>query len=52
MWGRQHRPLSAVQCRAAALPGHLKSDNGSPFASIGAGRFSNLVELWLKLDVG
>lgn len=33
------------------LPGVMRSDNGSPFASIGAGGLTALAVWWLKLDI-
>ena len=37
--------------REHGLPERLRSDNGSPFASTGAGRLSKLAAWWLKLGI-
>ncbi len=37
--------------RERGLPRRVRSDNGSPFASIGAGRLSRLNVWWLKLGI-
>ena len=43
--------LTAV-FREYGLPERLRSDNGSPFASAGAGRISRLSAWWLRLGIG
>ena len=55
-----HRQVSGPATRATlqkvfrehGLPERLRSDNGSPFASVGAGRLSKLAAWWLKLGIG
>ena len=37
--------------REHGLPERLRSDYGSPFASVGAGRLSKLAARWLKLGI-
>lgn len=37
--------------RERGLPRRIRSDNGTPFASIGAGRLSRLNVWWLKLGI-
>ena len=37
--------------RERGLPARVRSDNGAPFASIGAGRLSRLNVWWLKLGI-
>ena len=54
-----HRQVSGPATRATlqkmfrehGLPERLRSDNGSPFASVGAGRLSKLAARWLKLGI-
>ena len=54
-----HRRVSGPATRATlqkvfrehGLPERLRSDNGSPFASVGAGRLSKLAAWWLKLGI-
>ena len=54
-----HRQVSGAATRATlqkvfqehGLPERLRSDNGSPFASTGAGRLSKLAAWWLKLGI-
>ena len=54
-----HRQLSGPATRATlqkvfrehGLPERLRSDSGSPFASVGAGRLSTLAAWWLKLGI-
>ena len=54
-----HRQVSGPATRATlqkvfrehGLPERLRSDNGSPFASVGAGRLSKLAAWWLKLGI-
>lgn len=38
--------------REYGLPERIRSDNGSPFASAGAGRISRLSAWWLRLGIG
>jgi putative transposase len=45
------RPWFERTFRAYGLPGALRTDNGSPFASTGAGRLSRLAVWWLKLGI-
>ena len=55
-----HRQVSGPATRATlqkvfrehGLPERLRSDNGSPFASVGTGRLSKLAAWWLKLGIG
>ena len=37
--------------REHGLPERLRSDNGTPFASTGAGRLSRLSGWWIKLGI-
>lgn len=54
-----HRQVSGAATRATlhkvfrehGLPDRLRSDDGSPFASTGAGRLSKLAGWWLKLGI-
>ena len=54
-----HRQVSGPATRATlqkvfrehGLPERLRSDNGSPFASVGASRLSKLAGWWLKLGI-
>jgi transposase InsO family protein len=45
------RPWFERTFRTYGLPGALRTDNGSPFASTGAGRLSQLAVWWLKLGI-
>lgn len=45
------RPLFEATFREYGLPRALRTDNGPPFASTGAGRLSQLGVWWIKLDI-
>ena len=45
------RPWFERTFRAYGLPRALRTDNGSPFATTGAGRLSSLAVWWLKLGI-
>jgi putative transposase len=45
------RPWFERTFRAYGLPGALRTDNGSPFATTGAGQLSHLAVWWLKLGI-
>ena len=45
------RPWFERTFREYGLPGALRTDNGSPFASTGPGRLSQLAVWWLKLGI-
>jgi transposase InsO family protein len=45
------RPWFERTFRAYGLPRALRTDNGSPFATTGAGRLSHLAVWWLKLGI-
>ena len=45
------RPLFERVFREYGLPRALRTDNGSPFASTGAGRLTQLAVWWLKLGI-
>jgi transposase InsO family protein len=45
------RPWFERTFREYGLPGALRTDNGSPFASTGPGRLSALAVWWLKLGI-
>ena len=49
--GREARASLERLFRERGLPETMRSDNGSPFASTGAGRLSRLSVWWLKLGV-
>ena len=45
------RPWFERAFREYGLPGALRTDNGSPFATTGAGQLSQLAVWWLKLGI-
>jgi transposase InsO family protein len=45
------RPWFERAFRQYGLPGALRTDNGSPFATTGAGHLSHLAVWWLKLGI-
>jgi transposase InsO family protein len=45
------RPWFERTFREYGLPGALRTDNGSPFATTGAGQLSHLAVWWLKLGI-
>lgn len=45
------RPWFERTFREYGLPGALRTDNGSPFATTGPGRLSHLAVWWLKLGI-
>lgn len=45
------RPIFAAAFREYGLPGAIRSDNGPPFASPGAGGLSRLAIWWIKLGI-
>src|SRR3546814_16376585 len=45
------RPLMEATFREYGLPARIRSDNGSPFASAGAGGLSRLSVWWLRLGI-
>lgn len=45
------RPVLEAAFRAYGLPRAIRSDNGPPFASVGAGGLSALAVWWLKLGI-
>ena len=49
--GRAVRPWFERAFRAYGLPRALRTDNGSPFATTGAGQLSQLAVWWLKLGI-
>ncbi|MEZ5288150.1 MAG: helix-turn-helix domain-containing protein [Vicinamibacterales bacterium] len=49
--GRGVRPWLERTFREHGLPRALRSDNGPPFATTGAGRLSQLAVWWLKLGI-
>jgi putative transposase len=49
--GQQVRPLFEATFREYGLPLRLRTDNGSPFASVGAGGLSALSIWWIKLGI-
>jgi putative transposase len=49
--GRGVRPWFERTFREYGLPRALRTDNGSPFATTGAGRLSQLAVWWLKLGI-
>lgn len=46
------RPRFERVFREYGLPGAIRTDNGPPFATTGAGRLSHLAVWWLKLGIG
>jgi transposase InsO family protein len=49
--GQQVRPLFEATFREYGLPLRLRTDNGTPFASVGAGGLSALSIWWIKLGI-
>jgi putative transposase len=49
--GREVRPWFERTFREYGLPRALRTDNGSPFATTGAGQLSQLAVWWLKLGI-
>ncbi len=45
------RPIFEATFREYGLPVRLRTDNGSPFASVGAGGLSALAVWWIKLGI-
>ena len=45
------RPVFEAAFREYGLPVRLRTDNGSPFASVGAGGLSRLAVWWIKLGI-
>src|SRR5664279_2357562 len=45
------QPLFEVIFREYGLPASIRSDNGSPFASVGLGGLSRLSVWWLRLGI-
>jgi transposase InsO family protein len=48
---RSARPLIEATFREYGLPRAIRSDNGSPFASVGVGGLSRLSVWWIKLGI-
>ena len=48
---RYVRPVFDAAFREYGLPLYLRTDNGSPFASVGAGGLSQLAVWWIKLGI-
>jgi hypothetical protein len=49
--GQQVRPVFEATFREYGLPRRLRTDNGTPFASVGAGGLSPLSIWWIKLGI-
>ena len=49
--GSQVRPVLERTFREYGLPRSIRSDNGSPFASVGLGGLSTLAVWWIKLGI-
>jgi putative transposase len=49
--GQQVRPVFEATFREYGLPVRLRTDNGTPFASVGAGGLSALSIWWIKLGI-
>jgi transposase InsO family protein len=49
--GRCARPLIEATFREYGLPRAIRTDNGSPFASVGVGGLSRLSVWWIKLGI-
>jgi transposase InsO family protein len=49
--GQQVRPLFEATFREYGLPLRLRTDNGTPFATVGAGGLSALSIWWIKLGI-
>ena len=45
------RPVFEAAFREYGLPLHVRTDNGTPFASVGAGGLSELAVWWIKLGI-
>jgi transposase InsO family protein len=45
------RPLFEATFREYGLPARMRSDNGPPFASVGAGGLSRLAVWWIRLGI-
>ena len=45
------QPVFDAAFREYGLPLHVRTDNGSPFASVGAGGLSRLAVWWIKLGI-
>jgi len=48
---RYARPIFEAAFREYGLPGRMRTDNGAPFASVGAGGLSALAIWWIKLGI-
>jgi putative transposase len=48
---RQVRPVFEAAFREYGLPRRIRTDNGSPFAHVGAGGLSGLAVWWVKLGI-
>jgi transposase InsO family protein len=48
---RYVRPIFEASFREYGLPQRIRTDNGSPFASVGAGALSPLAVWWIKLGI-
>jgi transposase InsO family protein len=48
---KQVRPLFEATFREYGLPRRLRTDNGTPFATVGAGGLSTLSIWWIKLGI-
>jgi putative transposase len=48
---RYVRPIFEASFREYGLPQRIRTDNGSPFASVGAGALSGLAIWWIKLGI-
>ena len=49
--GKQVQPLFEATFREYGLPVRLRTDNGTPFATVGAGGLSGLSIWWIKLGI-
>ena len=49
--GAQVRPVLERAFREYGLPWAIRSDNGTPFASVGLGGLSSLAVWWIKLEI-
>jgi transposase InsO family protein len=49
--GERAQPLFEATFREYGLPDRLRTDNGSPFASVGAGGLTPLSVWWIKLGI-
>lgn len=45
------RPIFEAAFREYGLPLHVRTDNGTPFATVGAGALSRLAIWWIKLGI-